>query len=89
MLVQLHSTNSTSQSTVILEIYVLLIFVCLIFDIIYYLWFQKAVKVCCCKSSLQLNFQVFTFHAFLEQQIINKRENFQNYGSCKLYTLMS
>ena len=47
------------SNTVIPKIFTLLIFARLIFTVIYYSWFQKAVKVCCCKSLLQLNFQVF------------------------------
>ena len=35
-------------------------------------------------NSLQLNFRVFNFGGFLRPRIINNRENFQNYGTCKL-----
>ena len=65
--------------TVIPEIFASLIFARLIIVVIYYLWFQVAVKLHCSKALLQLSFQAFNFRGFLQLQIIiNNREDFQN-----------
>ena len=69
-------------ATVMSEIFALLVFCAFDFTVIYCLWFQKAVIVRCCRSWLQLNFQVFNIFSFLQPRIINNRENFQNYGTC-------
>ena len=51
------------------------------FAVIYYLQFQEPVNIHCSKSSFRLNFRVLNFCSFFQPQIINNRENFQNYGS--------
>ena len=53
----------------------LIIFAGLIFVVIYYSQFQVAAKLCCYKTSLQLNFRVYNFRSFLQLQIITNSEN--------------
>ena len=68
------------MTTVILEIFVVLIFSHLIFSIIYFLWFEEAVNIHCSWNLFKFNFQVLNFRSFFQPQIINNRENFLNYG---------
>ena len=67
-------------STIIPEIFSLLIFAHIIFVVIYCLQFQESVNIRCSKNSLKLSFRVFNFCNFSQLRIINNRENFQNYG---------
>ena len=62
----------------------------LIFFVVYYSLFHKAVKVRCSKDLLVLNVQVFNFNCFLQLhvQITNNCKRFQNYGTCKLLTVL-
>ena len=62
--------------TVILKILVLFIFVHLIFVAMHYSQLQEAINICCGKNSFKLNFRVFTFCGFFQQQILNNYKKF-------------
>ena len=71
-------------STVILEIFTLRIFACLIFVVIHYSWFQEAVNIHCSKNEFKKKFWVLIFVVF-QSWIINNREKFQNYVKCTIH----
>ena len=56
--------------TVILKILALLILPHFNIAVIYYLWFQKTVKLRCCKTLLQLNFRVFNFMVSFNHKLL-------------------
>lgn len=72
--------------TIILEIFVLLIFACLIVVVIYYLHLQESVNIRCNKNSLKSNFQAFNFSGFFQLWIFNNHENFHNNGILVILT---